>query len=108
MINEICTECGGQGGDVVNGPFCPNCGGTGQTISKIDGILEELHNSWLDDDYEFDDPCGVHAKQAIEQLIAEAYKKGRIDGSIEVINGTCEICHAYPMTVDCNNAGCDK
>lgn len=40
--------------------------------------------------------------------IAEAYKKGRIDGSIEVINGTCEICHAYPMTVDCNNAGCDK
>lgn len=69
MINEICTECGGQGGDVVNGPFCPNCGGTGQTISKIDGILEELHNSWLDDDYEFDDPCGVHAKQQFKDTI---------------------------------------
>jgi len=44
----------------------------------------------------------------LQDEIAEAYKKGRIDGSIEVINGTCEICHAYPMTVDCNNAGCDK
>lgn len=45
---------------------------------------------------------------AIEELIAEAYKRGHIDGSIEVVNNTCEICHAYPMTVDCNNAGCDK
>jgi len=47
-------------------------------------------------------------KAGIELEITEAYKKGHIDGSIEVVNNTCEICHAYPMTVDCNNAGCDK
>ncbi len=39
---------------------------------------------------------------------AEAYKHGLIDGSIEVVNNTCEICHAYPMTTNCNNADCDK
>jgi len=38
---------------------------------KIDDILEELHNSWLEDDYERDDPCGLNAKQAITSLIKE-------------------------------------
>lgn len=47
-------------------------------------------------------------KASIELEIAEAYKKGHIDGSIEVVNNTCSICHAYPMTANCNNAGCDK
>ena len=42
------------------------------------------------------------------KLIADAYKKGYIDGSIEVINNTCEFCHSYPMTANCNNAGCDR
>jgi len=48
------------------------------------------------------------AKRAINKLIAEAYKKGFADGAIEVINNTCELCHAYPMTVNCNNGGCDE
>ena len=43
----------------------------------------------------------------VERQVIEAYKKGHIDGSIEVVNNTCEICHAYPMTANCNNAGCD-
>lgn len=47
------------------------------------------------------------AVDALMEIIIEAHKKGRIEGSIEVINNTCEICHAYPMTVDCNNANCD-
>jgi len=38
---------------------------------------------------------------------AKAYKQGYIDGSIEVVNNTCDICGSYPMTTNCNNAGCD-
>ena len=47
-------------------------------------------------------------KAGIEHEITETYKKGHIDGSIEVVNGTCEFCHSYPMTANCNNAACDK
>lgn len=36
---------------------------------ELDSILEELHNSWIEDDYEFDDPNGVHAKQTIKAII---------------------------------------
>ena len=43
----------------------------GRLDEKIDDILEELHNSWLEDDYERDDPCGLNAKQAITSLIKE-------------------------------------
>ncbi len=45
--------------------------------------------------------------KAVNGLITEAYKKGHIDGAIEVVNGTCSICGSYPMTANCNNAGCD-
>lgn len=44
----------------------------------------------------------------LKSIMAENYQKAFTLGGIEVINNTCEICHAYPMTVDCNNAGCDK
>jgi hypothetical protein len=44
----------------------------------------------------------------IDELLPEAYKKGHIDGAIEVVNNTCGICHSYPMTTNCNNAGCDN
>ena len=42
---------------------------------KLDEILEELHNSWLEDDYEYDDPCGVKAKLAIQSLIRNEIAK---------------------------------
>ena len=42
---------------------------------KIDDILEELHNSWLEDDYERDDPCGLNAKQAIIKLIEDEVRE---------------------------------
>jgi len=38
--------------------------------------------------------------------IAEAYKKGYIDGSIEILNASCELCNGYPMTANCNNGNC--
>ncbi len=79
------------------------------TELKLGIILDKLLEDIVDDNcdgynYELYTP----AKHAIEGLIAEAYKNGHIDGAIEVVNNTCKICHAYPMTVDCNNAGCDK
>lgn len=43
----------------------------------------------------------------VEKLITEAYKQGHIDGAIEVVNNTCDICGSYPMTTNCNNANCD-
>lgn len=57
------------------------------------GAWEELHIPTL--------------KHGIELTITEAYKKGHIDGAIEVVNNTCDICGSYPMTTNCNNAGCD-
>ena len=79
-------------------------------MSKTLGIiLDELLEYIVDyncDGYNY--ALLIPAENAIQKLITEAYKKGHIDGSIEVVNNTCEICHAYPMTVDCNNAGCDK
>ncbi len=47
-------------------------------------------------------------RAGVELELTEAYKKGHIDGSIEVVNGTCNICGSYPMTANCNNAGCDR
>lgn len=85
-------------------------------MSKLDDIFKKLDSRIIngivisiarDESYDTD-PMLNDAKAEVADMITEAYKKGRIDGSIEVINGTCEICHAYPMTVDCNNAGCDK
>ena len=38
---------------------------------RIDEILELLHNSWFEDDYEYDDPDGVSAKQSILKLIKD-------------------------------------
>lgn len=38
---------------------------------RLDEILELLHNSWLDDDYEAKDPDATEAKQAITSLIKE-------------------------------------
>jgi len=42
----------------------------------------------------------------INEIQTESYKKGYIDGGIEILNASCEVCHAYPMTADCNNANC--
>ena len=38
---------------------------------RLDEILELLHNSWLDDDYEAKDPDATEAKAAITSLIKE-------------------------------------
>lgn len=79
------------------------------TELKLGIILDKLLEDIIDDNCDgYNYELSIPAQRAIEELIAEAYKHGLIDGSIEVINGTCEICHAYPMTVDCNNAGCDR
>ena len=57
-----------------------------------------------------DDQMVDEATQAIlsklESIEQEAYKKGYVDGGIEILNASCEVCHAYPMTADCNNANC--
>lgn len=45
--------------------------------------------------------------EVLKLIDIESYKKGHIDGAIEVVNGTCSICGSYPMTANCNNAGCD-
>lgn len=42
----------------------------------------------------------------LESIEQEAYKKGSVDGGIEILNASCEVCHAYPMTAGCNNANC--
>lgn len=85
-------------------------------MSKLDDIFKKLDSRIIngiaisiarDESYDTD-PMLNDAKSEVADMITEAYKKGHIDGSIEVVNNTCEICHAYPMTVDCNNAGCDK
>ena len=78
-------------------------------MTELDKILERFMFSFT----HLDDPMDLRqTSKAIENLFAvreiEAYKKGHIDGSIEVIDGTCDICHSYPMTANCNNAGCDK
>ena len=70
----------------------------------LDKLLEDIVDNNCDG-YNYE--LSIPAEHAIRELIAEAYKKGHIDGSIEVVNNTCEICHAYPMTANCNNAGCD-
>lgn len=78
-------------------------------FKKLDGrIINGIAISIARDESYDTDPMLNDAKAEVADMIAEAYKKGHIDGSIEVVNNTCELCHAYPMTVDCNNAGCDK
>lgn len=46
---------------------------------KIDNILEILHNYWFEDDYEYDCPGGVEARQSIKQLITEARREAYCD-----------------------------
>lgn len=48
-----------------------------------------------------------HQLDKLLNIMDESYKKGHVDGAIEVINNTCDICGAYPMTTNCNNANCD-
>lgn len=38
---------------------------------KLDEVLELLHNSWLEDDYNLSDPDAIEAKEALMALIAE-------------------------------------
>jgi len=45
----------------------------------LDSILEILHNSWLEDDYEYDDPDGLHAKEQILAKLKQQDIKSRID-----------------------------
>ena len=75
-------------------------------INRVVGVEVYHDTDTLGDDALND--WKLELKEEVKTLIAEAYKQGHIDGSIEVINGTCEICHSYPMTANCNNAGCDK
>lgn len=42
----------------------------------------------------------------INEIEQEAYRSGYVAGGVEILNASCEICHAYPMTADCNNANC--
>lgn len=58
---------------------------------RLDEILEELHNSWLEDDYEYDDPCGVKAKLAIQSLIRTEIAKvlDRLDKETERCQDGC-------------------
>lgn len=70
----------------------------------LDKLLEDIVDNNCDG---YNYSLTISAERSIRELIAEAYKQGLIDGSIEVINNTCEICHAYPMTANCDNAGCD-
>ncbi len=48
-----------------------------------------------------------HQLDKLLNIMDESYKKGHADGAIEVVNNTCDICGSYPMTTNCNNAGCD-
>ena len=77
----------------------------------LDDYLVDLVNMTQTDEYvgEREDRIAT-AKQAItaklESIEQEAYKRGYIAGGIEILNASCEVCHAYPMTADCNNANC--
>jgi hypothetical protein len=42
---------------------------------RLDEILELLHNSWLDDDYDAKDPDATEAKQAIIKLIEDEVRE---------------------------------
>ncbi len=50
--------------------------------SNIDGILDSYYDEALNENWE---RAKAKAKQAIQQLLDEAYKKGYIDGGIAEI-----------------------
>lgn len=78
-------------------------------VWEIDSRRLQVHRNVL----KIKDIYGVelnHAESLIlsklESIEQEAYKKGYVDGGIEILNASCEVCHAYPMTAGCNNANC--
>lgn len=76
-----------------------------KTLGEIlDKLLEDIVDNNCDG-YNYE--LYIPAKQAIQQLVDEAYRQGYVAGGIEILNASCEICHSYPMTANCNNAGCD-
>lgn len=76
-----------------------------KTLGEIlDKLLEDIVDNNCDG-YNYE--LYIPAKRAIEQLIAESYNQGYIAGGIEILNASCELCSAYPMTTNCNNGGCD-
>lgn len=46
---------------------------------ELDAILEELHNAWLDDDYDPNDQSAVEAKTALQQHVAQQIQAARLD-----------------------------
>lgn len=70
---------------------------------QVDARLDELR--WLQKQYD-NKPRDEWFKDPIPRRITKL-ERMKQDADM-AINNTCEICHAYPMTVDCNNAGCDK
>ena len=50
---------------------------------ELDEILELLHNSWFEDDYDPTDPDALEAKQAIMQLITADRKRVALEARID-------------------------
>lgn len=74
-----CSTCNRK--DVPNWDGKGHCITCARDSAELDEILELLHNSWLEDDYDGEDPDAIEAKQALLTKLAQAYKKGYEDGS---------------------------